>query len=729
MNEKMDHGKSIFQAGITDPARVIASVTERMLVTRPRQKIRLRPFIEQPIKQNTAFGPYESNFNISWPEARVGSVAYAAARFYAEREQEVILTVNGSAKLWFNGLLHTGSQQIPLRMKQGWNQLLLKCVKAHTHWGFDLMIAFPRYPGMWAKDYLFSTRPTFPQPALQGEEGFAYIGPVDPEDGDQNDCAALEAEALSGNFSLWEPVITEEPFSPFVDFADMYGPNAECAYGLTYYTKQEQSQIMLHIEHEGAIKVWINGKEMLRETAAGQTRIPILSTDSYGPILIKSVRHGVGDRWGFKAEILDLETGSRADGIPQLESNRGNEAHWLYIGPFGKPGVEREMLLDQPFAVETEIRFDYPYPTGEGEAKTYWRLSSSNTFVRPYMDGFFFGQWFYAIQVGLYGLLKSAETVGATDAVNYALDSMAVMAEYHDYALWDADHYGVPSLTPRAQHLEELDPCGAIGVMLIEAYQHTGNQAMLPVIERIAHTVMNVVPRMNDGTFYRVETMWADDFFMSCPFLMRMGLLTGETRYYDEVIRQAKGFHSRLWMADKRLYAHIFFPPEKVSSRVPWGRGNGWVIFALTEILLCLPNEYPERDNLLQMFKELAAGVSAYQNESGMWHQVLTESASYEEASCTAMFVLSLARGIRMGWLGSEYLEVVHKGWLALLEHSVDLEGNVYGVCLGSGCAKEASYYFDIPTYINDDHGTGIVLLAAAEMILLLEKPQATANL
>ncbi|RXZ79546.1 hypothetical protein EBB07_22735 [Paenibacillaceae bacterium] len=412
-----------------------------------------------------------------------------------------------------------------------------------------------------------------------------------------------------------------------------------------------------------------------------------------------------------------------------METKRGNDARWLYIGSFGKTGVEPQMLLDQCFAVEAEISFEHPYPTGQGEGKAYWRLSNTNTHVRPYMDGFFFGQWFYAIQVGLYGLLQSAETVGATEAIRYATDSMAVMAQYHDYALWDAARYGVPSLIPRAQRLEELDPCGAIGVMFVEAYTRTGNASMLPIIERIANAVMNVVPRMDDGTFYRVETMWADDFFMSCPFLVRMGLLTGDTRYYDEVIRQAKGFHRRLWMADKRLYAHIFFPLDGVNNGVPWGRGNGWVIFALSEILISLPSEYPGREYLLQLFKELAAGVSEYQNEAGMWHQVLNEKASYEETSCTAMFVLSLARGIRMGWLGSEYLEVVNKGWLALLRHCVDLEGNVYGVCLGSGCAKESSYYFDIPTYMNDDHGTGIVLLAAAEMILLLasfNKAQAT---
>ncbi|RXZ79547.1 hypothetical protein EBB07_22740 [Paenibacillaceae bacterium] len=174
MNEKMDYGQSIFQAGMTDPASIIASVTERMLVTRPRYKMVLRPFMEQPIKQNTALGPYATDFNLCWPDAVKGSIAYAAARFYAMREQNVIITVSGSTKLWFNGLIHTEKQTISLKMKQGWNELLLKCIKTPTRWGFDLTIAFPRYPSMWAKDYLFSTRPTFPQPALHGEEGFAY---------------------------------------------------------------------------------------------------------------------------------------------------------------------------------------------------------------------------------------------------------------------------------------------------------------------------------------------------------------------------------------------------------------------------------------------------------------------------------------------------------------------------------------------------------------------------
>ena len=46
--------------------------------------------------------------------------------------------------------------------------------------------------------------------------------------------------------------------------------------------------------------------------------------------------------------------------------------------------------------------------------------------------------------------------------------------------------------------------------------------------------------RLEDGTFCRPEpfmmSVWADDLFMSVPFLVRLGKLTGEKKYFDDVI-------------------------------------------------------------------------------------------------------------------------------------------------------------------------------------------------
>jgi len=52
------------------------------------------------------------------------------------------------------------------------------------------------------------------------------------------------------------------------------------------------------------------------------------------------------------------------------------------------------------------------------------------------------------------------------------------------------------------------------------------------LIEPIADYILNQQIRSKDGTFCRPEpahfTVWADDLFMSVPFLLRMGKITGD---------------------------------------------------------------------------------------------------------------------------------------------------------------------------------------------------------
>ena len=80
------------------------------------------------------------------------------------------------------------------------------------------------------------------------------------------------------------------------------------------------------------------------------------------------------------------------------------------------------------------------------------------------------------------------------------------------------------------------------------------------------------------------------------------------------------------------------------------------------------------------------------------------------------MFLLGFTRGVKYGWLGEDFLECMERAWRGLLAHSIDREGNVYGVCMGSGCHMDAEYYFTIPTIINDDHGTGVILVESEIM-------------
>ncbi|MDU0205359.1 glycoside hydrolase family 88 protein [Paenibacillus sp. MAH-36] len=99
--------------------------------------------------------------------------------------------------------------------------------------------------------------------------------------------------------------------------------------------------------------------------------------------------------------------------------------------------------------------------------------------------------------------------------------------------------------------------------------------------------------------------------------------------------------------------------------------------------------------------------------------QVLTDAESYEETSCTAMFIYGFAKGIRHGWLPSPepYTAAVQLAWQGLTNHSVDELGNVHGVCRGSNFSYSEAYYkHDLLWVENDTHGTGIVMLAGDEV-------------
>ena len=123
--------------------------------------------------------------------------------------------------------------------------------------------------------------------------------------------------------------------------------------------------------------------------------------------------------------------------------------------------------------------------------------------------------------------------------------------------------------------------------------------------------------------------------------------------------------------------SHVFDFRRGMATGVPWGRGNGWTIFSLSELLEVLPAEHALRGELLAFFRELCAGYLALQDEQGMWHQVLTHADAYPETSCTAMFAYAFARGVRFGWFtdAQPYARAVERAWEGLNKTSIDRAG------------------------------------------------------
>ena len=736
MNEILERKDSAYEKGYREPEEAIRLISERMLKHRDRVELTLRPYFKQEHMALTAISQMaELDLNYRYPEAKAGDTAYIKTNAWADRDCEAALTIAGNARIWLNGkeVYNSNALEKPLSevkkeseytivevpLHKGDNDLLMKCTKKENNWGLLLYIAYPRYPFRWTRDYLLSVRPMLPFEETKGMEGFAHIGPLPAGEDTEKLEEAIEGSKVGygdsltlsdGSILQWAPKWKEECLGSRVDFAEVYGDSKGCAYALSYVKGQEDENCTLRISGSGSLRIFADGK-IYDITEGKETEISLTGNGGETAILVKVPR--TGRDWWMDGAVYNKE-GKKVSRVPFVQAGGMGDARWIVTGPYV---TEFGNSLIVPFAPEQEIQFERPYPLGNYE-HGFWRMPQKETYIRPYRDGIFFGQWFYAVQVGLHGLMYAAKTTGNMEHLRYYLDSIQTMADYFNYKDWDKEQFGDPTLTPRAWGLPDLDACGTIGVSLIETYEMTGNPALLPVIHAVGNAVMTHIPRFPDGTYFRVKTMWADDLYMSCPFLARLYRLTGDKTYEEQVHLQVKGFKQRLWMEKEQIFSHIYFPEEEQMSGIPWGRGNGWIAVTLTEILTLLPKENPHWEEELTLFRCYMEGIRACQDSTGMWHQVLNESDSYLETSCTAMFLLSMARGVGKGWLDKEaYLPCIKKAWTALLQHSVDAVGDVYGVCLGSGCAKDSSYYKQLPAKKNDDHGTGIVMMAAAEMI------------
>jgi unsaturated rhamnogalacturonyl hydrolase len=342
-------------------------------------------------------------------------------------------------------------------------------------------------------------------------------------------------------------------------------------------------------------------------------------------------------------------------------------------------------------------------------------VSPSVRIVSDYND------WTYFMGVVLNGMMRAAEVTGNRTLHEYVVRNFDFIFGRLAYfqEQWEVLQVKRASYY-RLFRMNMLDDCGAMGAALIDAYGKKRDDRYLRMIRKIANYITNVQLRLDDGTLSRPDprymTLWADDLYMSVPFLARMGRLTGERQYFNDAARQVKGFAMRLRDPGTGLLRHAWFSDTRDFSVASWGRANGWAIVAQVELLRLLPESHADRDTLLTILRSHLSALCRYQDRSGLWHQVLDKADSYLETSCSAMFCYGLAAAVNEGWIDSSYLAVAERAWKAIAPR-VRPDGQIEGICRGTEVGFDFKYYYERPTPLNDTRGIGAVLLAGAELI------------
>lgn len=276
-----------------------------------------------------------------------------------------------------------------------------------------------------------------------------------------------------------------------------------------------------------------------------------------------------------------------------------------------------------------------------------------------------------------------------------------------------------------------LDDAGAVCCSMIKATLQ-GSNGLRSLIDNYADYIINKEYRLDDGTFARLRpqnnTLWLDDMFMGIPTVAYMGKLTGEARYYDEAARQVLQFASRMWVPEKQLFRHGWVASMEEHPAFHWGRANGWAILTMCEVLDVLPQDHPQRAEIMRLLKAHAAGLARLQHHDGFWHQLLDRNDTYLETSATAIYTYCLAHAVNQGWIDAKvYGPVAQLGWHAVAS-SINAKGQVEGVCVGTGMGFDPAFYAYRPTHVMAAHGYGPVLLAGAELLNLLKHQHPKSN-
>jgi len=248
-----------------------------------------------------------------------------------------------------------------------------------------------------------------------------------------------------------------------------------------------------------------------------------------------------------------------------------------------------------------------------------------------------------------------------------------------------------------------------------------------------AEWVMSQMPRTKEGGLQHItyshvnyQQLWDDTLMMTVLPLTKIGLLFGRATYMEEAKRQFL-LHIK-YLADSKtgLWFHGWtFDGRHNFACARWARGNCWVTIAIPEFIemLGLPHEDGLRMFLTTTLRaQVDALLKTQDRETGLWHTILDDSATYLEASATAGFAYGMLKSLRLGLIESTRVEECKtaaffaiKGILANVNENGELEKTSFGTPV----FDEIGEYNRIPV-TTMPYGQSLALLALTEYLRLL---------
>jgi unsaturated rhamnogalacturonyl hydrolase len=378
-------------------------------------------------------------------------------------------------------------------------------------------------------------------------------------------------------------------------------------------------------------------------------------------------------------------------------------------------------LMARVAAAQGVIAQDFPSQKMAATVIKMWPTGAVLTTVHP-------GAWGYEEGVLLDGM--AAEWHATADGADFKYIKNAV----DKYVTEDGTITGYKA---EGHTLDDIE----LGRAVLLVYRVT-QQAKYAKAAKFLHEQLALQPRTASGAYWHKQIypnqVWLDGAYMAGPFRAAYAATFQEPKDFDDIAKQLLLMDEHMRDPKTGLLKHGWDESKKMPwadkstglSPEVWARAMGWYAMALVDVLDWFPKEHPRRAALVAALNRADAAVVKYQDvKSGLWWQVVDKGEkpeNYLEASASCMFVYSLAKGVRMGYLPQSYETNAKRGWEGIQKQFVTtgpdglmvLNGTVKVGGLGGTPYRSGSYeyYVGEKTGVNDSKGIGAFLLAGSEM-------------
>ena len=297
-----------------------------------------------------------------------------------------------------------------------------------------------------------------------------------------------------------------------------------------------------------------------------------------------------------------------------------------------------------------------------------------------------------------------------TDIYRKQPQQRETIADYVDKAM--------TRLAPRAHGVHPNGVASAVGLAFL---QEIGRSSMETdkTLEKVLMQYRGIARAVNGACSHRagVIELWDDTVYMIGITLIGCYKATGDISYVEEFADQVIAHAEHLCDPETGLWYHGWaessYPAEDACSQYGWntnpahrnnefwGRGNGWIVMSLADVLEVLPvtdRRYPQIKSMYELMMNTLAKLQ--DRRTGLWRQLplhVRDRKNFLESSCTAMFGYAFAKGVRMGILPAECRRVAEKAYDGLVEHCV-LDSGTSEIRLGHICAGtcigDREYYY-----------------------------------